>query len=73
MPVNLLRFLAAQSLPCEVIEHTEVLNTRVLVLAGHVKAEFTRTHDAGREGDETAVVTEITRLGRLFLSSFPAR
>lgn len=73
MPVRLLRFLAAQPLPCEVTHATEVLDTRVLVLAGHIKAEFMRTDsDAGREGNEKAIVTEITRLGRLLLSSFPA-
>lgn len=73
MAVELLRFLAAQPLPYEVADAADVLDSRVLVLAGHIKATFEPPKAGGADSGERATVIEITRLGRLFLSSFPSR
>ena len=72
MAVELLRFLAAQPLPYEVADTTDVLDSRVLVLAGHIKATFDPPPGGSVDAGERATVVEITRLGRLFLSTFPS-
>lgn len=68
MSIRLLHGLALQALPATVVGAQEVDKVHILVMAGHVKASFPVTEPGATP---TAVVKEITRLGRNLVRRFP--
>ncbi|RYF80903.1 MAG: hypothetical protein EOO29_12290 [Comamonadaceae bacterium] len=72
MPMELLHRLAHESLPVSVTEGEDVDSVRLLILAGHVRADIprpVRTLDGHHQ--PPATVTAITTLGRQMLRRFP--
>ena len=64
MPIALLHRLAKLELPTVLHDPNDVENVRILVLAGHVKAQI---HSVGRSLKYFAIVVGITPLGQLML------
>lgn len=74
MSIRLLHGLASQALPVTVTGADEVDKVHILVMAGHVRASFAPVASstaAATGARPTAVITEITRLGRIAIRGFP--
>ena len=72
MSIRLLHGLASQALPVTVTGADEVDKVHILVMAGHVRASFAPVASSTAAGARpTAVITEITRLGRIAIRGFP--
>lgn len=67
MPLALLRRIATQRLPTVLADPHDVECIRILLLAGHVKAQI---HPVGRSSKAFAIVVAITPVGRQMLVSF---
>jgi hypothetical protein len=72
MPIELLHRLARQRLPIAVTGGEDIDSVRMLILAGHVRAEIPRpVRTLSGHHQPPAMVTAITALGRQMLERFP--
>lgn len=72
MPIELLHRLAGERLPIAVTDGDDVDSVRLLILAGHVRAEIPKpVRTLSGHHQPPAMVTAITSLGRQMLERFP--
>lgn len=72
MPLALLHLLSKEFLPVAVTDGGDIDSVRLLVLAGHVRADVPKpVRTLNGYHQPPATVTEITSLGRQMIKRFP--